>query len=173
MSIVPAEIRAGWPVAASRGTLAEPDAEGFRREVAFEPGHPWNTRGNPPSSNYGRGTLTVRFLLHGPRGSVQFLWSTGITPEQETLTGFRYERKEWMHSAPSGFDVGYHADEPRYDDQEPFDCDYRPSGKCYYDGSGLAGDDFLRIFLTEGEDAMWSGLRQRYAEWFETEANPT
>lgn len=160
----------GWPLVSDHGTIAEPDAEGFRREVAFEPGHPWNTRNNPPSSNYGRGSLKIRFLLHGPKGSVQFLWSTGVTPERTSEIDRWGTREEWMHSAPMGFDVGYHADEPQYDEQESYDCTYRPGGKCYYDGSGLAGEEFLRVFLTEGEDAMWGALRERYALWFEKAA---
>ena len=156
----------GWPLVAEHGTISEPDSDGFRREVAFEPGHPWNTRGNPPSTNYGRASVRVRFLLHGPRATVQFLWSTGITPER--VPG-RFG-DEWMHSGPNGFDVGYHADEPQYGAQDAFECTYRPSGLCYYDGSGLAGDEFLAVFLALGEDAMWDALRKRYADWFETEA---
>ncbi len=153
----------GWPLAAERGTISEPDAEGFRREVAFDPGHPL-TLGSGPSSNYGRSSLRVRFLLHGPKGSVQFLWSTGVTPE---LVPGKYAGK-WMHSEPSGYDVGYHADAPHYEHQDSYDCIHRPAGKCYYDGSGIAGDEFLTVFLTEGEDAMWAALRQRYTDWFET-----
>jgi hypothetical protein len=166
MSRVPEEIRAEWPQTAARGTTSAPDADGFSREVAFEAGHPWNTRGNPPASNYGRASVKVRFLLHGPKGSVQFLWSTGITPES-TIGRFG---DEWMHTGPSGFDAGYHADEPQYPHQDAFPCTYRPSGQCYYDGSALAGDDMLRVFLTEGEDAMWAALQRRYIEWFETES---
>lgn len=148
------------------------DGEGFRREVVFEPGHAWTTRNNPPSSDYGRASLRIRFLLHGPKGSVQFLWSTGIMPERDTerLTP-AYTREAWMHHTPMGIDVGYHADEPQYEGQDLYDCEFRASGKCYYDGSGLAGEDFLAMFLTEGEDAMWAGLRARYATWFESEAD--
>lgn len=154
----------GWPLAATTRIITEPDERGFRREVVFEPGHPWNTRNEPPSRNYGRASVNVRHLIHGPLGSVQFLWSTGVTPERVPVEGYRHD--EWMHHGASGFDVGYHADAPQYDDQDANDCEYRPSGKCYYDGSGLAGDEFLRIFLTEGEDAMWAGLESRYHEWF-------
>lgn len=157
----------GWPLVAEHGTRTEADADGFSREVIFEPGHAWTTRNNAPSSNYGRGSLRIRFLLHGPRGTVQFLWATGVTPERQMEARVGYTHEEWMHSAPMGFDVGYHADEPQYGDDEARDCDYRPSGSCYYDGSSLAADEFLEVFLTEGEDAMWAGLHQRYVSWFE------
>jgi len=156
----------GWPLNAERGTVSEPDNDGFRREVAFEAGHPL-TLGTGPSSNYGRGSMKIRFLLHGPKGSTQFLWSTGVTPERTSEVDRWGSREEWIHSAPVGFDVGYHADEPQYEGQDQYDCDYRPGGKCYYDGSGLAADGFLETFLTEGEDAMWAALRHRYAIWFE------
>jgi len=158
----------GWPLNAEHGTVSAPDADGFRREIAFEAGHPWNTKGQPPSKNYGRGALKIRMLLHGPKGSAQFLWSAGVVPEQRKLLtdyGTRQEW-EWEHSAPMGFDVGYHADEPQYEGQDVFECAYRPSGQCYYDGSGIAGDDFLEIFLTKGEDALWTALMQRYTDWF-------
>lgn len=162
------EVRAarGWPLAAERGTLSA-EVEGFRREVAFEPGHAWTTKGAPPSEDYGRASLTVRFLLHGPKGSTQFLWSTGITPEPVVTRMSWGAHEEWMHSAPTGFDVGYHADEPQYGEHESYECPYRPSGRCFYDGSGLAGDRLLKVFLTQGEDAMWAFLRRRYDEQFE------
>ena len=154
---------------ADRGTVS-PEVDGFRREVVFEAGHPL-TLGDGPSSNYGRGSLKVRFLLHGRVGSVQFLWSTGITPERvtehRTLFGRAYNVEEWMHHPASGFDVGYHADAPQWEGQDSYECSYRPSGRCYYDGSGIAGDKFLEVFLTQGEDAMWAALRDRYTEWFE------
>lgn len=163
------EAKYGWPRAAERGVISEADDRGFRREVAFEPGHAWSTRGESPARDYGRASVKVRHLLHGPLGTVQFLWSTGITPERVPVADSRYSYDEWMHHGASGSDVGYHADAPQYEDQSAFDCEYRPGGKCYYDGSGLAGDEFLATFLTEGEDAMWAGLEARYVEWFGTE----
>ena len=161
----------GWPLSAERGTVSAVDAEGFSREVVFEPGHPL-TVGSGPSTNYGRSSLTIRFLLHGPRGTIQFLWSTGVTPEKvyEARRGYTHDEwmhEEWMHHAPMGFDVGYHADSPNYDSQSEFECQYRPAGVCFYDGSGLAGTSMLELFLTKGEDAMWAELRERYTQWID------
>lgn len=170
----------GWPLSAEHGTRTAEDSGGFSREVVFEPGHPL-TLGTGPSSNYGRGALKIRFLLHGPKGSVQFFWSTGITPERAVerdvfsrasgpfAAGHVYEHQEWMHSAPTGFDLGYHSDAPQYDEHDTYECEYRPGGKCYYDGSSLAADRILELFLTQGEDAMWEALRERYNSQFEAD----
>lgn len=165
------QIEQGWPRSAKTGTRSETDRDGFSREVEFEPGHPL-TRGTSPATNYGRSTLSVRFLLHGPKGSVQFVWSTGITPEKTNREGIGFSFSQWMHHAPSGRDLGYHSDIPQYEGQWSSECGYRPNGVCFYDGSGLAGDDMLEVFLTEGEDAMWSGLYKYYVELFGTRRAP-
>jgi len=154
----------GWPLAADHGTRSV-EEHGYSREVVFEPGHPL-TLGTGPSSNYGRASMNIRFLLHGPQGSVQFLWSTGITPERAVQPGKCGAREEWMHIAPMGYDLGYHADAPQYEGHGSYECGFRPGGECYYDGSSLAADRILELFLTKGEDAMWAALRERYDSQF-------
>lgn len=153
----------GWPSVARHGTRTTTDEHGFSREVYFHPGHPGNTIGNPSNADYGRGSMEIKFLLHGPKASVQFVWNTGITPEK---TPGRYG-DEWMHHAPMGFDLGYHADKAQWSGQLNVGCTYRAKGECYYDGSSLAADEMLDIFLTRGEGAMWQELHDYYISLFE------
>lgn len=35
-------------------------------------------------------------------------------------------------------------------------------GKCYYDGSGLQADEWLKEFLEGGTDWLWPKLEERY-----------
>jgi hypothetical protein len=136
-----------------------PRAE-FRTEILVEPGHAIRrTRGN--GSDYGIGSMKMRFLLHGPLATVQFLFSTGLVPEQ--VPG-DYQAK-WWHRDPMGFDVGYHADAPQYEGQEDsghMDCAYRGSGKCFYDGSGLMAEDFVPILLMDGHGGVFRALQDYY-----------
>lgn len=132
----------------------------FDREVVFEMGHA-NTPGTSPATNYGIDGFGIRFLLHGPHGTVQFAWNTGIVPEK--VPG-RYG-DEWRRSSVYASDLGYHADFPAYDGMGSMECIYRESGHCYYDGSSLQADEALDLFFTEGEEAMWKLLESRYTTW--------
>lgn len=135
----------------------------YVRETRFEPGF-----GLTP--NYGQTALKIRHLLHGQKGTTQFLWSTGLVPEKQPR-GDRFGKyEEWKHSAPTGFDRGYHADEPNWDGHEEWGamdkCDVRPGGKCFYDGSGIGGDEVLTLFFEKGEEAMWQELERYYVLLF-------
>jgi hypothetical protein len=96
------------------------------------------------------GARKIMFRLHGPNGTTQFLMSTGWDDGKQ----------------PDGRDVGYHWDRPNWyqDESHRHECETRPSGYCYYDGSGLAAGDLLRQFMQSGEDAVWSHLEAYYAE---------
>ncbi|QGZ16779.1 hypothetical protein PBI_DEWDROP_132 [Microbacterium phage Dewdrop] len=144
----------------------------LRQEIRFEPGHTIRkTKGD--GKDYGIGSMMIRFLLHGPRATVQFVMSTGWVPEKVPVPGYSFS--EWHHSAPTGFDVGYHADEPISEDMRDWSggsdgqgrsCEYRPGGKCFYDGSGLAADALLERFMFEGHAAVWEELERYYLEQF-------
>lgn len=128
----------------------------FRREVCFEPGFDHRNDPDPKQREYGCHGMDIRFLLHGPRGSVQFLLYTGWLPGQS------YYRPSPLR--PTGADVGYHWDSPQYDGQSPRECTVRPGGRCYYDGSGLAAEELFERFTAESDAAVWSTLEQRYAD---------
>ena len=45
------------------------------------------------------------------------------------------------------------------------ECDLFPSGRCYYDGSSLQGEELGERFMTEGEEVVWAELKERYRGW--------
>ena len=117
--------------------------DGLEQAVVFEPGY--NKRG----SQYGVHGMGIRFLLRGPKGCTQFVMNTGWVPgESMGLTTF--------NMFPMAVDLGYHAVVPQYgdlndpdEDWRPYtlDCVYLPSGKCYYDGSGLNAEPVMVAFI--------------------------
>lgn len=158
-----------WPFMLVPGTReTDPESE-FEREIRFEPGHWMSSRGSGPSGNYGIGSMNIRMLLHGPKATMQFLWSTGIVPQKVTRDTRFGPIEEWQTSSPSGSDVGYHADTTTDDGGwvSKMECDVRPGGHCYYDGSGLMGDELFGRFLTQGEHVVWEKLEEMYGIWIE------
>lgn len=147
-----------WPeglVADGKPSSFVPRPE-FRAQVLLEPGHAIHWR---DGSNYGVHSFGIRVLLHGPAASMQFLMWTGIVPELvqgHYLPEFRHD------TAPMAADLGYHADSPQYEDQPPFECEYRPSGRCFYDGSSLAADPVLALLLAKGGNAVLEALQSSY-----------
>lgn len=124
---------------------------------AYDKRHP------DPSKNYGIHGMDIRFVLKGPKGCTQFVVYTGIhLPHVDAeLRG-----KGSLSLEPTGVDIGYHSPKPIYEGQQPMDCSLMPEGKCYYDGSGLAADEFMPEFIAGGTDAVWKMLEQRYNDWF-------
>jgi len=114
--------------------------------------------------NYGIGCVTVKFLLKGKLGAVQFYILSGwhlphVQEEHRNHPGF---------ANPVGADVGYHSPKPIYEGQTPIDdsCPYLDGKPCYYDGSGLAADTLFDEFVTKGIDAVWNKLEEEYIYYF-------
>ena len=127
----------------------------FRREIKWEPG--FDHRNDPKKKQYGCHGLQIRFLLHGEHATVQFLLMTPWLPTWERLSKIN----TIFDVLPA--DLGYHADIPQYENQTLTDkCDCRPSGKCYYDGSGLNADETFRLLVTKGEEAVWKHMDDYY-----------
>ena len=116
------------------------------------------------SKNYGIGSMSIKFLLKGELGTVQFYILSGWY--------LRHVRKEYKNhpgfADPMGADVGYHSPKPIYDNQSPSEdsCLYLDGKPCYYDGSGLAADDLFNKFIAEGIDVVWNELEEYYASIF-------
>ena len=128
----------------------------FRREIQWQPGY--DHRNNPEKNQYGCHGLQVRWLLHGPKATMQFVFMTPWLPTWEA-------HKDQMPFDVLPSDIGRHADEPQYEGEESRKCDCRRSGKCYYDGSSLMADDAFKLLLTEGEESVWKYLEERYKDW--------
>ena len=143
--------------------------EKFRREICWEPGY--GHRNDSQKKQYGCHGLQIRWLLHGSRATVQFLIFTGWLPTWKSFGG-----KTPVNVLPA--DVGYHADQfgwclrvvlPQYENQQQRDCEYRPGGECYYDGSGLQAEELFKILVCKGEEAVWSYLENYYHHLFTQE----
>ncbi len=134
----------------------------FTREIRFSKA--FDKRNTDPKKNFGIHGMNFRFLLKGPEGIVQFLFYSGIMLPAvadelaEKAMGFR----TWM-----GADLGYHSPKPVWEGQAEMPCDLMPTGKCYYDGSGLQAEVVADAFVSEGEDAVWKYMREFYAYQFE------
>jgi hypothetical protein len=116
----------------------------FKREVHFR--MPYDKRHKDPNKDYGIGTIVIRMILIGEKGAVQFVFNTGMR----------------------GWDVGYHAKVPQYDEQTSMECTYLEQGHCYYDGSSLMADDWMREWLAseEDEEFIWKRLEEYYRDRF-------
>jgi hypothetical protein len=143
----------------------------MEKAVYFEPGY--DKRSTDPAKNYDIRGMSIRFVLKGERGAVQFLLFTDWYPKE--VQEERFFRQRWDKKArpyffelqPIAVDLGYHAREPQYEGQEMMteSCELL-GGPCYYDGSGLAADPIRDRLLTEGDKAVWEALEQRYIDQF-------
>lgn len=123
----------------------------LRREILFEPGC------------HG---LSMRWLLHGDQGTIQFLVYTSWLPSwvKPGAFGLTVDTHSERLFGPMGADLGHHWDTPAYEGESQMpSCDVRPGGACFYDGSGLAADDLLGVLLTEGHEAVWERMGAEYA----------
>lgn len=142
----------------------------FEQIVRVTPAY--DKRASDPSKNYGISSCRIVFILKGPLGAVQFMIGTDWYVEScwHHLLSFphthqSFERGDYFK--PEGWDVGYHSPSPRFEGQEPMDCDLMPGGQCYYDGSGLRADEWVSDFVAGGTDWLWPKLEQEYRELFE------
>lgn len=123
----------------------------------------FDKRSPEPSKNYGVGGVNCWMILRGEKGAVQFVFSTGIYLPHILD---EWEVKGYVNK-PMGFDVGYHSPTPMYEGQKQMDsCVLLPEGKCYYDGSGLRGNEWFKIFMEEGDEAIWKLLEEDYKDRF-------
>ena len=60
--------------------------------------------------------------------------------------------------------LAFHWAKPFRDEMSAVECDYLFSGQCYGDTSFAGVQDMFRIFLIDGEEALWTALQDQY-EW--------
>jgi len=145
----------------------------MRREVRFEPGY---DRVGETDGKYGRGSMVIRFLLHGNDGAVQFVMSTGWLPthvvhrEWGDVVDVRtplqcLDGKRPIPPEPNATDIGHHWRTPSYDGEwKPSKCDVVTDGDCYYDGSGSNAETVMAAFFQRGDVAVWEALEEYYAQ---------
>ena len=131
----------------------------FERIISFKPGFICEVEG--PRS-HGRHGVEMLWTLVGEKGAVQFLFFTGWEPDYEYPS---QDKTDWSMPA----DLGYHSPRPMYEDQvsNGTDCPFLPPGStCYYDGSGLNAIEAWKVFVREGEEALWEHLTHYYRSVF-------
>jgi hypothetical protein len=129
----------------------------LKRSVEVYPAY--DKRDSDPKKNYGIGSATLKFLLSGPKGTIQFAILTGWH-----LPHVEKELKRKGHTVePMGLDLGYHAHTQQYEGQEVMkgDCEYL-GGPCYYDGTSLGAETLFQTLLEKGMEAVWAKMQERY-----------
>ena len=120
---------------------------GYECEIPFTNGH-----------SHGRHGMEMIFILKGKLGVIQFVVYTGWMPS--------YKRFDGEKSSPLPADIGKHSYKPSYDDETKREnCNWLDGADCYYDGSGLAADEVFKVFVKDGEEAMWTELEKFYKDW--------
>ena len=137
----------------------------FKKEITFSPSE--DLRDPDPLQNCGVVSPKIRFTLVGPNGAVAFICAPQWYPRHCTKQNARQRAdfgnpKNW----PTGWDLGFHSYEPRYEDHIQRDCDLLEGGHCYPDGSGLNAIPLVEILITKGSDGVWEYLENYYKELF-------
>lgn len=104
------------------------------------------------------------YVLIGPHGAVQFAYM-----EMPASVNLSFMGEKFM-----GTDVGYHAYTPQYENHYPMECEWMVGAtQCYYDGSSLAADDWVRAWRRQGGDPewIWENLSNYYRYTFEQEVS--
>mgnify|MGYP001563461607 CR=1 FL=1 len=139
----------------------------LQRLVFVEPAY--DKRDDDPKKNYGIHGVSIRFVLKGAEGVVQFLiYTNWFLPhnQAEMDNTYHYDHPHLL-CRPMGADKGYHSPKPMYDGQITMGpCEYLDGKPCYYDGSGLNADALLRLMIREGGEAMWKDLEAFYHDEF-------
>ena len=146
----------------------------FTRKINFEPGYDFVVQPTKKhGKEYGRHGMSIRFVLKGEEGVVQFLMFTDWLPRVKKggmwEPTFNMDNIAFGHRQmfPMAADIGYHSPKPMYEGQIKRDkCDYLGGKPCYYDGSGLYAEEFMAEFINNGEDKLWTKMEGYYKETF-------
>ncbi len=131
----------------------------------------YDKRNPDPSKNYGIQGVSMRMVLKGDKGAVQFLLFTNwMLPHiYKEWKGTKYDDLTIeCRYKPMAADLGYHSLSPIYEGQTTISdkCEYLDGKPCYYDGSGLNAEKVFDILVREGGEAVWKFLENYYNEIF-------
>jgi hypothetical protein len=147
----------------------------------------WRTKGmrtddGTSHTNYGIIACDLIMVLKGELGAVQFRAMTRWFPPHvqvergldnyftpQRIGPSSYGDSEYINLDPMGSDVGYHSPMPMYEGQATMgECQYSPTGECYYDGSSLRGSEWVEKYLLKGgSEAVWEALERDYHSRFD------
>ncbi len=146
----------------------------LERITHFTPAY--DKRNPVPSKNYGIGCMRCFLVVKGEKGAVHFVFGTGILLEKTVEDYIKEGKANYeLHSfgafylnKPMGYDVGYHSLTPQYEGQESRkDCEWLDGKACYGDGSAMRAEEWMKIFVAEGSEKIWSMLEEEYKSTFE------
>jgi len=89
----------------------------LQRKISWEPAY--DKRHADPQKNYGVHGLTMRFLVSGKLGTVQFLLYTNWLLASTRKDFDQFEKVSRFLLDPLPADIGYHSRVPRYEGQNP------------------------------------------------------
>ena len=143
--------------------------------VMFEAGHDcitfeckFNSKECKPGEggSHGKHGLTIRFLVKGKEGVVQFVLYTGWLPRDKK--GIGWTSPGMANRYPMPADLGYHSRVPMFEGQgvASESCEYLDGAPCFYDGSTLSAIDAMYCLVNGGHEALWKFLDDYYAHVF-------
>lgn len=154
----------------------------LEHKVSFEVGHnckdfncKWDKKDCRPDKPgyHGIHGMQIRFIVKGPKGAVQFLFSTDWIPFEykgHMRTPLRVNQlgPEVHGLFPFPLDLGYHSYRPLYKGQTSIDgaCSILDGKPCYYDGSSLNAYDAYATLVNAGEASLWEFLEEYYMSVF-------
>lgn len=147
--------------------------EDLKRITEWTPAY--DKRHPDPKQDRGIHGVTMRWLLKGPLGAIQ--WTVFTNWQLPHVAEETMERALNQHQDRIGLkvnflpipaDLGYHSPKPMYEGQRKMgdDCEVL-GGVCYYDGSTLNALLVFNLLREKGGEAVWERLEQEYANRFE------
>ena len=159
--------------------------EKYEKWIEFSPA--FDKRHKDPKKNYGIHCVTVKFILRGKKGAVQFELFSGWFLPEIAIENKNMGVNLW-ESYPMATDLGFHSYVPRYKEQSMITekCPILHDKPCYYDGfelfsgwflpeiaienkSGLNARPIMERLLREGHEAVWEELEEYYRHIFKGE----
>jgi len=120
--------------------------------------------------SHGKHGITIRFVVKGEAGAIQFCIYTGWMPQHAKVSlGSRYV-SDWSDGCKvMPADIGYHSKKPMYEGQTSVteSCEFCDGEPCYYDGSSLNAQNPMYTLVNRGGEALWEYLEQYYRATFE------
>jgi hypothetical protein len=123
--------------------------------------------------SHGKHGLSIRFVLKGDKGAVQFLIYTGWLPQYAEGWAQISSIRDWGCGMMPA-DLGYHSKTPTYEGQTSMteSCEYCDGEPCYYDGSTLNASNAMYVLVNGGDEALWTYLEQYYEAIFNNGPDP-
>lgn len=138
--------------------------EGFTGETQIQPGY------DKRAGGFGLDMVHIVILVHGPKATMVFDVTTGITPV--LVPGKFGGSQEWMQHPHILSKVEFHGDVEAFEGHEKWGgwserCSVRPAGRCLLDTGYTMGEPLEEILFKRGERAVMRELVAIYRKTYE------